>query len=51
MSSMSLNRKGRHRNLRLASAGALPSVEGLLISAALIAAFTLLTCILLGVIG
>jgi hypothetical protein len=51
MSSMSLNRKGRRLSFQPEGAGGLPSAEGLLISAAVIAAFAMLTCILLGVIG
>jgi len=50
MSSMSLNGKGRRLNFRPAGADRLPSLEALLTTAAVIAAFAMLTCILLGVI-
>jgi hypothetical protein len=50
MSSMSLNGKGRRLSFRLAGAGGLPSLEAMLTTAAVIAAFAMLTCILLGVI-
>jgi hypothetical protein len=50
MSSMSLNEKGRRLSFRPAGADRLPSLEALLTTAAVIAAFAMLTCILLGVI-
>jgi hypothetical protein len=51
MSSMNVNRKDRRPALRLAGGGGLPSLEGVLTSIAVIAAFALLACILLGAIG
>ena len=50
MSSMSLNRKDRRLNSRRVGTGGVPSVEKLLTTAAVTAAFAVLTCVLLGVL-
>jgi hypothetical protein len=51
MSLVTLSRRGRRSNFRLAGARALPSFETVLVYTSVAAAFATVTCILLGLLG